>query len=130
MRIKEVMKKARTIDSNASVKQAAEAMSKHNLGSLIVVKGNKAVGILTERDILSKVAAKDKVSSKVAVTEIMTEKIISIDPEALIDDAVYMMIKHKIKKLPVLQEGEVMGILTSTDIMAHSDEIGQFYFFD
>lgn len=130
MKIKEVMKHARTIENTSSVKQAATLMAKHNLGSLVVVKGNMAIGIVTERDILSKVSAKDLLPSKVHVTDIMTSKLISIEPDAHIDDAVYVMMKFKIKKLPVIKDKELVGIVTSTDLMAHSDDLGQFYFFE
>jgi CBS domain-containing protein len=60
----------------------------------------------------------------------MTKKVISISPESYIDDAVYIMIQHKIKKLPVVNNGELVGILTSSDILTNSEDIGQFYIFD
>ncbi len=129
MKVKDAMKHVKTILANSSVKEAAKKMNENRIGSLVVTNGRKVVGIVTERDILSKVTIFDKTPSKILVSEIMTPKVITVDPEDFIDDAVYLMIKHKIKKLPVLENGEVVGILTSTDIVANSDEIGQFYLF-
>jgi len=130
MHIKEVMKPARTIDKDSSVKQTALLMKQYHIGSVIVTNSKKVVGIVTERDILEKVTAENKLSSKIKTKDIMTSKLISIEPGALLDDAAYLMIKHKIKKIPVIQDGDLLGIITTTEIVTNSDETGQFYFFD
>jgi len=132
MKVKEIMRPARVISKESNVRDAAKMMNKHRIGSLIVVDDNKrkVAGIITERDILEKVTAGNKLASKVKVEDIMTKKVISIAPEAYIDDAVYIMIQHKIKKLPVVNNGELVGILTSSDILTNSEDIGQFYIFD
>ena len=130
MRVKEIMQKVKSVESTCSVKDAAELMSRLRMGSLIVKEGKKVVGIITERDIMSKVVSKDKQPGSVKVKDIMSSRLVTTEPEALIDDAVYLMLKHKIKKLPVIKDKELVGILTSTDLVKNSDEIGQFYFFD
>lgn len=129
MKVREVMKHVKTISMGSSVKDAAKKMNESKIGSLIVTDGKKLVGILTERDILEKVTALDKTASKVPISTIMTSKVIIIQPEDFIDDAVYLMIKNKIKKLPVVENGELVGMITSTDIVANSEEIGQYYIF-
>ena len=132
MKIKEIMRPARTISETATVKEAAKMMNKHRIGSVIAIDENKkkVTGILTERDVLEKVTALNKLASKVKVMNIMTKKVITIGPDALIDDAVYLLIQHKIKKLPVVENHELLGIITSTDLITNSGEIGQFYVFD
>ncbi len=131
MKIKEVMRKVLTVDEASSVKDASIIMAKHKVGSLVVTDGKRPLGIITERDVITGIAAKDRKSSSVAVSEIMSKKLVTIDQESLIDDAVYLMLKNKIKKLPVLDsENQLVGMITSTDIVANSDEIGQFYFLD
>jgi len=130
MRIKEVMKDVQVINGESSIRDAASLMAKRKIGSLIVLNGKKPVGIITERDILTRVTANNKVPDKVLIKNVMTDKVVTIDSEALIDDAVYLMLKHKIKKLPVISEGKIIGVVTSTDIMANSDELGQYYFFE
>ena len=132
MKIREIMRPARTVPIGASVKDAARIMNKHSIGSLIIFdeKKKSIAGIITERDILEKVTADDKIASKIKVDDIMTKNVISISPEAYIDDAVYLFIQHKIKKLPVVENGELVGIVTSTDLITNSSEVGQFYIFD
>ena len=132
MKVREIMRPARTICQSSNVMEAAQIMNKHSIGSLIVLDDaqKKLAGIITERDIMDKVTAKNKLASKVKVCEVMTSKVITISPEALIDDAVYLLIQHKIKKLPVVDGDELLGIVTSTDLITNSEEIGQFYIFD
>ena len=131
MKIKEIMKNIKAIDPDSTVKEAAVLMGKNSFGSLVVVNDRKkVVGIITERDILKKVTALDKSPSKLSVKEVMTPKVITIESNAPLDDAVYLMIKHKIKRLPVLDNNELAGIITSTDIVANSSEVGEFYLFD
>jgi len=135
MKVKEIMRPARTISQDENVRDAAKLMNQHRIGSLIVLNDSKGIaGILTERDILKKITVENKLPSSVNVDQIMTKKIITIDPDDKIDDAVYLMIKHKIKKLPVVSKAddkeELLGIITSTDLMNNSEDIGQFYIFE
>ena len=130
MKIKEVMKTPRTIDLKSNIKQASVLMDKHKIGSLLIVKGNRLVGIMTESDVISKVSAKNKLPSKVLVEDVMSSKVITVDSDQWIDEAVYLMLKNKIKKLPVLEGKQLAGIITSSDIVSNSEEIGQYYFFD
>jgi len=131
MKIKEIARNVKTISPEDTVKEAASVMSRHNIGSLVVVNSKKkVVGIVTERDIIEKVNARDRLASRVRIEDIMTPKVITINADALIDDAVYLMVKHRIKKLPVLDNNELVGIVTSTDIVANSSEVGEFYLFD
>ena len=131
MKIKEIMKDVKTISPEDTVKEAADLMNRHSIGSLVVVDSKKKlVGIVTERDILQKVTAQNKLAGKVLVEDIMSNKLITIDANELLDDAVYLMIKHKIKKLPVIDNNELVGIVTATDIVANSSEVGEFYLFD
>ena len=131
MKIKEIIRNVKTISPDSTVKDAAVLMTRHNIGSLVALNDRKkVVGILTERDIIEKVNAKDRLSSRVRVGEIMTPKVITIDANSLLDDAVYLMIKHKIKKLPVTENEQLVGIVTSTDIMANSSDVGEYYLLD
>lgn len=124
------MKPVRTIDHLDSAKTAADLMKKVQISSIVVINNKNAEGIVTERDFLTKISAENKLPSKVKVNEIMSDKLITIDPESVIDDAVYLMIKHKIKKLPVVRDKELLGIITATDIVKNSSETGEFFFFD
>jgi len=130
MDVKDIIKKAVSIEPNSSVKKAASLMSKKNIGCLIVMNNKKIVGIITERDILKKVEAVAKNVNSVFVKDIMIKKVITISPDDNLDDAALVMSKHKIKKLPVVDKGELIGIITNTDIIKNSERVNESYFFN
>lgn len=124
MLIKEVMNKdVKTIEQEATVREAAEIMNEFRIGSLVVVKDGEVIGIVTERDILSDVVAKGKNSDNVLVKDIMTKKFISISPDTSLEDAAELMTKNRIKKLPVISNGLLVGIVTASDLIAFEEKL-------
>ena len=106
-----------TIDSDSSVMKAVKMMNENEIGCLIVTRRGKAVGIVTERDLLARVIAKSKNPKKTRVREIMTKPLISGQPEMDLEEATKLMFKMKIKKLPVVEsEGKLAGLITLTDV--------------
>ena len=105
-----------TIDADATVQEAVRLMNKHEIGCLIVVLKGKPVGIITERDMLKRVLAKSVDPEKVKVSDIMSAPLIVGKPVMEIEDAVKLMFKTKIKKLPVVRNGKLIGLVTLTDI--------------
>jgi CBS domain-containing protein len=119
MLVKDIMvTDVKTIDPGATVQQAAKKMADFSIGCLIAVKSGKLSGIVTERDMIRKVIVKGKISSETAIKDIMTKRVIMIDPETDIEEASEVMISKKIKKLPVLKEDNLIGIITAMDIVA------------
>lgn len=117
MIVKDVMNtEVKTIGEESSIQEAAEQMKKFRIGSLVVVKNSKMIGILTERDILDKVVAEAEDSSKVKVKEIMTKEVVMVAPDKDIGEAAELMMEKKIKKLPVIQGKQLVGIVTATDL--------------
>ena len=115
--VKEAMKSNPvTVKPKTSVREAAEIMKKRGIGNCIVVD-NKPVGIITESDILKKVVAEDLKASEVLVEEIMRTPLIVIDPYADIEEAMKTMSKCNIRRLPVIENGELIGIITEKDIL-------------
>jgi len=105
-----------TVEAEATVQEAVDLMNKHEIGCLIVVLRGKPVGIITERDMLKRVLAKSKDPEKIKVSEIMSAPLIVGKPEMEVEDAVKLMFKTKIKKLPVIQKGRLVGLVTLTDL--------------
>lgn len=106
-----------TIESDSSVKQAAESMNKYEIGCLIVCKKGDAVGIVTERDLLKRVVAKAKDVKTTRVEEIMSSPLTTVKPATEVEEAVKLMFQTKIKKLPVIDDRKhPIGLVTSTDI--------------
>jgi CBS domain-containing protein len=109
-----------TVEVTSTAKNSARMMNKFGVSSLIVSSEDDVVGIVTERDIITRVVASGQNPEQVTVGEIMSEPIIVVNTDTPIEHAVQIMITEKIKKLPVMEkEGEkaiLVGILSMTDI--------------
>ena len=117
MEVEDIMvQKVITIDPSATVKEAARLMNRHEIGCLIVVKQGKVMGIMTERDLLKKVVELGKNPEKTKVHDIMSKHLVVGAPHMEIPDAVRLMLQKKIKKLPIVTEGKIIGLVTLTDI--------------
>ena len=123
--IGEVMKRNPTmIGIDATVAMAAKAMCKEGVGSVIILEHNKPKGIVTEEDINCKVVAKDLKPSKVHVKDIMSTPLITVSADKTSGDAAHMMVKHKVRRLPVVDEHhKVIGIVTVRDLLTVSTEL-------
>jgi CBS domain-containing protein len=106
-----------TIDAEATVKKAAEIMDKHDIGCLIVVSFGNPVGIVTERDMLRRVLLQKRDLTKTKVGNIMSAPLMTSTPQTDIRDAVRLMNERRIKKLPIIEEGELIGLVSLTDVM-------------
>jgi CBS domain-containing protein len=114
-------KKVVIVPYGKDISEAAKLMKKYNIGSVIVVedlKSKKARGIITERDIIHKIIAKNKDPYKTKVEEIMSKPLRVIKADTPLEDAAKAMRDNKIKRLPVLNEyNELVGIISEGDIM-------------
>ena len=118
MLVSDVMNKdVKTIEPDETVQSASAKMAKHSIGSLVVVKNGSLRGIVTERDIMTKLVARSLDASKTTVSKIMTRQVVMITPEKDIEDAAEVMVERIIKKLPVIKGDRLVGIITSMDIV-------------
>jgi len=117
--VKDLMtKNVVTIDSSKTVAEAAVLMSEYDIGDLVVMENNIPVGIVTERDFVRRVLAEEKpVSTK--ISEVMTTPLKVIDPDAPIKEAARRMVNKKIRRLPVIKDNKLVGILTAADFAKH-----------
>ena len=113
----------RTIGAGDSVKDAVRKMNKFRIGCLVVMQGDRPIGILTERDIMRDVVEPCVDPSLIRVSDVMSTPIMTIDPAASIEDAARIMSMKHIKKLPVVEEGRLVGIVTATDLMKSEPEL-------
>jgi len=111
-----LVKEVITIDENSTVKEAAEIMNKFEIGCLIAVRKGKAMGIITERDLLKRVVAEAKDATKTKVKDVMSSPLVVVEPSMDLEDAVRLMFQMKIKKLPVVEGKRLVGLVTLTDI--------------
>jgi len=119
------MNKALVVDHDISLKEAAAIMSEKNIGGVVAVKNGKIIGIISEKDIVKNV---DKINKKISA--VMSKNVVTIDEEEDLDEAAMLMKKNKIKRLPVTREGKLVGIITSTDLIANCDELNEEFLFD
>jgi CBS domain-containing protein len=117
LKVEDVMvKEVITIDEGSSVKEAAEVMNKFEIGCLVTVRKGKAMGIITERDLLRRVVAEAKDVNSTKVGEIMTSPLVVVEPDMDLEEAVKMMFEMKIKKLAVVDGKKLVGLVSLTDI--------------
>jgi CBS domain-containing protein len=99
-----------------TIKEASEVMDKLHIGSLIVVEGGKIIGIVTGSDILKAVSESRNLDTE-NIKTIMSKEVKIIDPDKKIEDAVDIMVENKIKRLPVVENEKLVGIITASDII-------------
>jgi CBS domain-containing protein len=117
LRVEDVMvKEVIKINENKTAKEAAELMNKYEIGCLIAVEKDKVSGILTERDLLKRVVAEAKDASKLTVRDVMTSPLVVAEPKMDLGEAVRLMFRMKIKKLPVVEDKRLVGLVSLTDI--------------
>ncbi len=115
--VKDIMtKEVITIEANKTVYEAAELMAAKELGCLIVVIKAFPVGIITERDIVRRIVAK-RSSLDVKVTEVMTKTLITVEPDTSLREAARVMSANKIRRLPVLKDNTLVGIVVASDFV-------------
>ena len=117
--VKDVMaREVRTIPSDASIAEAARAMARWKIGSLVITQTQKPVGIVTEGDI-SKAVAKGLDPAKSSVSR-QRKRLVTIEPGERLEVAAKTMADAGVKKLPVIDEGKLVGMITQTDIVGSS----------
>lgn len=115
--IKEAMKSNPiVVKPSITVLEAARLMKDKKIGNVLVVEDNQPIGILTESDIIKKVVAEGKPSKNVLVKEVMTTPVIVADPYVPVEEAMKTMGKCNIRRLPVVENGKLIGIITHKDI--------------
>jgi len=114
-----------TIEYEATVSKAAATMCRDEVGSCIVLQNNLPIGIITEQDINCKVVAKDIKPSSVSVSQVMSTPLITIPVDKTVGDAAQMMVKHHVRRIPVVDGIKVVGIVTVRDILSVASEINE-----
>jgi len=118
-RVSEIMTEAPidTIEQGLSIQQAANIMKERKRGSLVVTDNKKAVGIITERDIVRRVVAEGRDIDATKVKNIMSTPLISISSDATVEAAAKVMYENSIRRLPVIDDEYIVGIITATDFV-------------
>jgi CBS domain-containing protein len=114
-----------TIDENASVKEAVDTMNQAEISCIIATRKGNAVGIITERDLLKRIISEGKNARKTRVKDIMSTPLITISPNMDVEEAARLMFEKKIKKLVVIDQNRLVGVVSLTDIARAQPSITQ-----
>ena len=109
------------IEADQPVVKAAELMAKENVGSLPVVENGDLVGIVTDRDLVIQVVARGLDPTSVKVTDVYTEKPVVATPDEPLDQALQRMAAEQVRRLPVVSDGELVGMLAQADVARSAD---------
>lgn len=106
-----------SIAPEATVFEAIQLMADKNIGSLLVMSGDRLVGVFTERDYTRKVALQGKRSKDTQVREILSGKIISVTPQHTVEECMRLMTENRVRHLPVLENGKAVGVVSIGDLV-------------
>ena len=127
MLVEDIMsKKLVTADINETVKEACNRYRELKVGCLVITDKDQIAGLVTERDIIERTICNDRDPNTTKISEIMSIDIKTVDSYASIEEALEIMQKNKIKKIPVVSNNELVGIITITDIAYTRPSIKKF----
>jgi CBS domain-containing protein len=107
-----------SVEPSASVREAVRVMNEHNIGAIIVMEDNIPVGIFTERDVMRRVIDAELNPSTTPVADVMTSNLTCTKPTTNISEAMMMMSSRKLRHLPVVDGGRMMGLVSINDLIS------------
>jgi CBS domain-containing protein len=105
------------VGPDATVFDAIRWMSEKNVGALLVMDEGELLGMISERDYTRKVILKDRSSKETKVREIMTTNVVTVGPDASVEEAMRVMTRHRLRHLPVMRNGYLMGVVSIGDLV-------------
>jgi CBS domain-containing protein len=112
-----------SIDATKTVDYAAKMMRDEDVGVAPIVEGEKLVGVLTDRDIAIRVVAEGRDPQSTKVVEVASKEVVTVDPQQDLDEALRLMAKHQVRRLPVVEEdGRLVGVLAQADVAREGDD--------
>ena len=112
----------RSIGKSVSVVEAARLMREQDIGSLPITDDEKLVGMITDRDITMRVVAEGGDPQATSVEDVYSQDLISVEPESDLDEALRLMARHQVRRLPVVENGRLVGIVAQADIALKANE--------
>ena len=112
----------RSIGATASVVEAARLMREQHIGSLPITEGEKLVGMITDRDITTRVVAEAADPKVTSVGDVYSRDLVSVEPDNDLQDALQLMARHQVRRLPVVENDKLVGIVAQADIALAENE--------
>ena len=118
--IRDIMEKnVITIEKNKTAQDAAKIIAKKDISFLVVMNNGLPEGVLSESDFVRKIAAEGKNSNDILISEIMSYKFRSVGPTTTIEDAIQKMLNNNIRRLLILEDNKLVGVITQTDLASY-----------
>ncbi|HHT62415.1 MAG TPA: CBS domain-containing protein [Clostridia bacterium] len=128
MKVREIMTEdVKTVTPDTGVENVARLMKENDIGTVLVCEGSKTIGLITDRDIVIRAIAEGKNPSTVKAGEVMSTNLVEVTPDTDVHEAAEMMADYQIKRLPVVENGRLIGIVALGDLAIeeiHIDEAG------
>ena len=112
----------RTVSPSQSLAEAAEVMKGEDVGSVPVVEEGRLAGIVTDRDIVTRAVAERRDPQAVKVGEVASQELVTVEPEQDLDEALALMARHQVRRLPVVEAGQLVGMLAQADVALEAKE--------
>jgi CBS domain-containing protein len=126
--VKEIMtRNPITVDIDTKISEAAKQMFELDVGSIIVMENNNPVGILTERDMVFKIISKNLLPDSLELKNVITTPLITLDANEDIQRAIELMLKMKIRRIPIVLDKKLVGLVTETDLISVSAQMGHIF---
>jgi len=118
--IRDIMEKdVITIENDKTAQDAAKIIAEKDISFLVIMNDGKPEGILSESDFVRKIVAEDKKASEIKITEVMSYKFRSVAPTTTIEDAIQKMLNNNIRRLIILDNEKLVGVITQTDLASY-----------
>jgi CBS domain-containing protein len=111
-----------TCPPSATVVEAARVMKQEDVGSVPVVEGDRIVGVVTDRDIVTRVVAEGRDTDSTTIGDIVSSDVVTVEPDTSIDEALGLMSEHQVRRLPVVEDSRLVGIVAVADVARAADE--------
>jgi CBS domain-containing protein len=112
-----------TCKPSTPVVEAAKVMAREDVGPIPVVEGGRLTGLVTDRDLVVRVLAEGRDPQSTTVGEIATSEVVSISPDASLDEALKLLAGNKVRRLPVVEGDRLVGIVAQADVARHAEEV-------
>jgi CBS domain-containing protein len=112
----------RSIGASASVVEAARLMREQHIGSLPVTEDERLVGMITDRDITTRVVAESAIPETTSVGDVYSHELISVEPNSDLEEALRLMARHQVRRLPVVENDRLVGMVAQADIALKDNE--------
>jgi CBS domain-containing protein len=105
------------------VVEAAKVMAREDVGSIPVVDGGRLVGVVTDRDLVVRVLAEGRDPERTTVADVASSDVATVSPDESLDQALELLARHQVRRLPVVEGEQLVGILAQADVARHADEV-------